>query len=113
MGKLRLKFKKFSEKLLNLLYPKGLTCNFCGKELDDEGWHRMFEPTTGVRTITSEMDEITITPGTQSVIKPQMLTVSTFTRMYPEFCTEYWFGILQQNDLTQTVSQIQTAVNNG
>lgn len=36
MGKFRLKFKKFSEKLLNLLYPKGLTCNFCGKELDDE-----------------------------------------------------------------------------
>lgn len=86
---------------------------FTLKELDDEGWHKIFEPTTGVRTITSEMDEITIRPGTQSVIKPQMLTVSTFTRMYPEFCAEYWFGILQQNDLTQTVSQIQTAVNNG
>lgn len=31
-----MKIKKITEKALDLLYPKGLTCNGCGRELNDE-----------------------------------------------------------------------------
>lgn len=88
---------------------------FSVRELDEDGWHRAFETTSGIRYIYDEMDELTVSSYSKvdrTTLAPQTLCQSTFTRQYPEGYTTYWYGILQNNDLTQTVSSILSSINN-
>lgn len=89
---------------------------FSVRERSSDGWHCALDIDRTPERITNNMDEVEITcqPKSSSTSSPfpQMLLQSTFARTYPQGVTEYWYGILQQNDLTQTVSTILTAIEN-
>lgn len=87
---------------------------FTVKEMSSKGWHRRHPVDSRASMITDEFDNITVNNVSNSTgqIKLQLLTQSTFERSYPDGTSEYWFGVQKANDLTQTVSQILTALNN-
>lgn len=87
------------------------------RERTSKGWHRRFDVTSAFSEIHNEFDDIVVSnhpksATSESTRRYQILTQSTFERHYPDGYSEYWYGILQTNDLTQTVSQILTAIGN-
>lgn len=87
---------------------------FAVKELTEDGWNRAFEPTSAFAEIRDEVDETVVTNRSKASGEAftQMLCQSTFQRSYPAGSSTYWYGIMQQTDLTQTVSSILSALNN-
>lgn len=84
------------------------------REVTADGWHMALQPCSGANQIIDEIDEITITNRDKSLGEREwnLLTQSTYERHYPQGYSQYWYGIQQTNDLTQTVSQILTAIDN-
>lgn len=100
---------------MKYLSDSQVSIGFTVKETDGMGWNRCFEVNASASSIQDEVDEIEITnvSNCNGTVMPQLLTQSMFERTYPDGSTTYWFGVQQQSDLTQMVSQILTSINNG
>jgi hypothetical protein len=88
---------------------------FTLKEMVNGGWARSFNHVTWASKIVDDIDDITVTnvsPCTKTT-KPNLLTLSSFARIYPEGYSEYTFGAQNSIDLSSRVSQILNVQNNG
>ena len=88
---------------------------FTMKEMVNGGWARSFNHVTWASKIMDDIDDITVTnvsPCTKST-RANLLTLSSFARIYPEGYSEYTFGAQNSIDLSSRVSQILNVQNNG
>ena len=85
---------------------------------DQCGWLRAFPNVCAARSISSEAENVkstaestyAVNQGGSKVIKPQKLIMSSYCHNYPEFTTKYWFGVIENVDLSQSTSNIRTHV---
>ena len=84
---------------------------------DQYGWQRAFPAVCAAKNIVSKTDNIKSTAessyssiGNEKVLKPQKLMLSSYCHNYPDFTTDYWFGVIENVDLSQSTSNIMTHI---
>lgn len=85
---------------------------------DQCGWLRAFPNVCAAKKIFSKAENIestansayAVNTGGIKVLKPQKLIMSSYCRNYPEFTSDYWFGVIENVDLSQSTSNITTHV---
>lgn len=88
--------------------------SFILKEQSSTGWASYFPVNARATTITDTASGTRITCNSTCLSSAVYgrLTLSTFTRMFPEGCTKYAFGVLTPTDLTQAISQVTSSTQN-
>ncbi len=82
------------------------------------GWQFAFPTVMTAKKIVSPTDDFTVSglsvleryQSGRAKFKPQLLYLSSFERNYPDFTSEYTFGKIEDIDLSQSTSNIMSAV---
>lgn len=85
------------------------------------GWHRTYENPSSAEKIldrTNDLESNNISHCLNSAVgtdpvKPNLLTMSSYERAYPDGTCKYWWGVQKATDMSSTISQIQSALKNG
>ena len=77
-------------------------------------WVPFFPPSSRVKSISDSVDNVNvsnISTLNNSIVKPQKLILSSYTRTFPEGTSTYKFGVISSVDLSTKLSEMTTAQN--